>query len=65
MKSKEFIDLAIKMLIPFFETYEQAEKWLYVKNPNFGYISPIEMFNIGKADKVLEFINNASNSWNL
>lgn len=64
-KKKAFIREAIDKLKPYFEDCETSEKWLYVHNPQFGGLSPIAMFDLGKGNKVLQFIDSASTSWDL
>lgn len=58
-EKKEFINAALDLLSDYFEECERAEHWLYIKNPNFGYISPIAMFDMGRGEYVLDFIKDA------
>jgi hypothetical protein len=59
MISEEFIKQALDRLSYYFETCEIAELWLYTDNPNFGYKSPIAMYDMGRGDFVLNFIDDA------
>ena len=65
MNKKEFINECLDRLSPYFEECEKAEKWIYIKNPYFGYISPIQMFISGKGQEVLDFIDSAKEDWDL
>lgn len=39
-----------------FKVKKKAFLWFFVRNPHFGDIAPIEMFLLGKSQKVLNFI---------
>jgi hypothetical protein len=39
--------------------HDKVDTWLNCSNPNFGYIKPITLINIGRGDKVLLFIEAA------
>jgi uncharacterized protein (DUF2384 family) len=43
----------------FFESREKAATWFNTPNPVLGNVRPIEMIRIGRADKLLRFIEGA------
>ncbi len=47
------------LLHSFFQDEKQIAAWLKLKNPNLGGMSPIQMIQMGKAPKLLQFIKNA------
>jgi hypothetical protein len=65
MDKKEFVNECLDLLSPYFEECEKAEKWIYIKNPYFGEISPMQMFKLGKGQDVIEFIKSAKEFWDL
>jgi len=51
--------MMLEKLSEYFDTCERAELWIYTNNPNFGYKSPIAMYDMGRGDFVLNFIDDA------
>lgn len=41
----------------FFDDMEKVFAWLTIDNPNLGGIAPIRLINIGKGEKVYQFID--------
>lgn len=54
-----------EMIKPFFEydTENKVNWWIETPNPNFGNISPIYLIMIGKANKVIQFIESAKEGY--
>lgn len=65
MTEQEIINECIDRLIYFFEDYDKAQKWLYIKNPYFGEISPIRLIKQGKGQEVIDLIDSAQDDWDL
>lgn len=50
---------AIHELHSIFHDNEKVVWWLATRNPNFGLMRPIELFQKGRGHKVLKFIRTA------
>lgn len=44
----------------FFKDAKKTQTWLTTKNPHFGGISPLYLINVGRAHKVIQFIDAAA-----
>lgn len=57
--------LLIDIIISLHVTLQSEKKvcaWLLTKNLNFGGLAPIHLINVGKGSKVLEFVNDSTES---
>lgn len=50
----------VVLLHAFFSDEKKVYAWLTCKNLNFGNLSPLYLINVGRGNRVLEFIKDAN-----
>ena len=57
MTDEKIIEEIKEKLLTHFKDNDNVETWLDCTNPNFGGASPNQLIRVGRANKVLLFIN--------
>ena len=58
--SEDFIEIILGVHVCLQDS-KKVLAWLQVKNPNFGFIEPIKLINMGRVKKVRQFVDQAAN----
>lgn len=54
----QLIEIVVK-IHEFFKDYKKTAAWITTPNPHFGNIAPIRLIGMGRAHKVIQFIDGA------
>lgn len=56
MEEAEIEGKVFDLVNDYFEDEGTTERWLRMKNPLLGYVSPREMIKIGRGERLIKFI---------